>query len=252
MDKYNLCWNDFENSAGATIKTLWSDTAYTDVTLVTDDEKQILAHKVIIGSSSSFFRKILLGNPNKHMFIYLKGIGYNELTSILRFMYLGQTEVGQESLDKFMNAAQELKIRGLHEKVEKVNYQTPYRVESVNQDVQKKEEVAKDKCNDKSGTEMSCEVLYVVDKEKCLEEDVEDDKRLVTNDFTRDPDVEIKKYSCTHCAYQTNYPHDLRRHRQIKHEGFKPFKCDICEYRAVQTSDVKKHKLRKHPYIALN
>ena len=52
MDKYNLCWNEFENCASATIKTLWSDNAFTDVTLVCDDDKQIAAHKVILGSSS--------------------------------------------------------------------------------------------------------------------------------------------------------------------------------------------------------
>ena len=124
MDKYNLCWNEFENCASATIKTLWSDNAFTDVTLVCDDDKQIAAHKVILGSSSSFFRKILHANQYKHLFIYLKGIGYNELTSLLRFMYLGQTEVEHDDLDKFMNAAKELKVRGLHENLEKVTKST--------------------------------------------------------------------------------------------------------------------------------
>ena len=36
-----------------------------------------------------------------------------QLTPILRFVYLGETEVGQDDLDQFMNAAKGLEIRGL-------------------------------------------------------------------------------------------------------------------------------------------
>ena len=244
MDKYNLCWNEFDNCASATIKTLWSDNAFTDVTLVSDDDKQIQAHKVILGSSSSFFRKILNSNLNKHLFIYLKGIGYSEMNALLRFMYLGQTEVEQENLEKFMNAARELKVRGLHEKLDTIAQVSSMNTTgSIYRNIPAYPEIHK---NDDTHLD---DQIYVINTEEHIEEDYKGDiSRINTVPVEEEP----KKHPCIECKYQTNYPHDLRRHKQIKHEGFKPFQCDMCDYRAIQTSDVKKHKMRRHTELAGN
>ena len=212
-----------------TIKTLWSDTAFTDVTLACDDDKQILAHKVILGSSSSFFRKILYSNPHKHPLIYLKGIGYSELKSLIRFMYLGQTEVEHDDLQKFMNAAKELKVRGLHD-----NLETDFTDEKKIQPkiVNRYSEIQKQNIIDENQ-------FVLINIEEAPEEDV-------TDNFSIKEEKSIKKYSCGQCEYQTNFPHDLRRHKSVIHEGYKPFACDMCDYRAIQTSDLKKHKMRRH------
>ena len=64
QEKFNLQWREFKQSAEQTIKDLFSDDYFTDVTLVSHDEKQIQAHKVILcGASwaclpSSFHSKI--------------------------------------------------------------------------------------------------------------------------------------------------------------------------------------------------
>jgi hypothetical protein len=47
------------------------------------------------------------------MLIYLKGVKMAQLTPILRFVYLGETEVSQGDLNQFMNAAKGLEIRRL-------------------------------------------------------------------------------------------------------------------------------------------
>ena len=93
MEKFNLTWNEFEGNASGTIKNLFSDNSFSDVTLACDDNKQLTAHKVILSASSSFFKRILLNNPHQHPLIYLKGIRHQDLESVLKFIYLGEAEV---------------------------------------------------------------------------------------------------------------------------------------------------------------
>merc|ERR1719228_2281120 len=83
-----------------------------DVTLACDDN-QIQAHKVIISACSPFFRSILRRNPHQHPLLYLRGVKYKELLSVLNFMYLGEVSVAQEELNTFLNVAEDLKVKGL-------------------------------------------------------------------------------------------------------------------------------------------
>ena len=111
-EKFNLEWNEFESHASLAIKDLFSRNEFTDVTLVSEDNKQFSAHKVVLSGSSPFFQRILLSNPHQHPLIYLKGIKHGDLKSILSFIYLGQTEVCQDDLDVFMDTAKELEVKG--------------------------------------------------------------------------------------------------------------------------------------------
>ena len=76
-EKVNLAWVDFESSAPETFKQLWCQLDFADVTLATEDGHQVLAHKLILGSSSQFFRKNLLKNPHKTPLLYLQGVRHS-------------------------------------------------------------------------------------------------------------------------------------------------------------------------------
>merc|ERR1719508_80687 len=114
-EKYSLSWNEFGTSAQSTFRNLIGDKDFTDVTLVSCDRKQIKAHKVILSSCSQFFHQILLENPHQHPLLFLKDIRYSDLLAIVQFIYLGQTEVAQDDLNHFMEAAKVLQIQGLNE-----------------------------------------------------------------------------------------------------------------------------------------
>ena len=59
---------------------------FTDVTLVTDDKKTIKAHRNILSACSPVFKNILqMEITNNHPVIYLRGIQYTEIVSILQF-----------------------------------------------------------------------------------------------------------------------------------------------------------------------
>ena len=111
-EKFCLRWNEFEKNISTSFKELREDKDFFDVTLVCDNN-QIQAHKVILSACSSFFRTILKQNPHQHPLLYLKGIQYEDITSVLNFMYHGEVNVAQEELNTFLAVAEDLKVKGL-------------------------------------------------------------------------------------------------------------------------------------------
>merc|ERR1712129_313413 len=121
QEKFNLQWREFNQSAEQTIKDLFSDDYFTDVTLVSHDEKQIQAHKVILCGASPFFRRILMKNPHQNPLLFLKGVQMRTLRSLVNFIYLGQAEVEQDQLEMFLAAAKDLEIKGLSQEDKVIN-----------------------------------------------------------------------------------------------------------------------------------
>jgi len=111
-EKFCLRWNDFETNISVAFRELRDDKDFFDVTLACDDE-QIQAHKVILSACSPFFRNVLRRNPHQHPLLYLKGVKYTDLQSVLNFMYHGEVNVAQEELNSFLAVAEDLRVKGL-------------------------------------------------------------------------------------------------------------------------------------------
>ena len=111
-EKFCLSWNDFESNISLSFRELREEKDFFDVTLACDDN-QIQTHKVIISACSPFFRNVLRRNPHQHPLIYLKGVKYKELLSVLNFMYMGEVNIAQEELNSFLTVAEDLKVKGL-------------------------------------------------------------------------------------------------------------------------------------------
>jgi len=111
-EKFCLRWNDFENNISAAFRELREDKDFFDVTLACEDD-QIQAHKVIISACSPFFKTILRRNRHEHPLLYLKGVRYVDLVSVMNFMYHGEVNVAQEDLNSFLSVAEDLKVKGL-------------------------------------------------------------------------------------------------------------------------------------------
>jgi len=111
-EKFCLRWNDFESNISQSFSEIREEKDFFDVTLACDDD-QIQAHKVIISACSAFFRKILKKNPHQSPLLYLKGVRFNDLQSIMQFMYHGEVNVAQEDLNSFLAVAEDLQIKGL-------------------------------------------------------------------------------------------------------------------------------------------
>jgi len=111
-EKFCLKWNDFETNISGAFRELREDKDFFDVTLACDDD-QLQAHKVILSACSPFFRTILRRNKHEHPLLYLKGVKYADLVSVLNFMYHGEVNVAQEELNSFLAVAEDLRVKGL-------------------------------------------------------------------------------------------------------------------------------------------
>ena len=109
-EKFCLRWNDFESNVSSAFRDIREEKDFFDVTLACDDDSQIQAHKVIIAACSPFFRNILRKNSHPSPLLYLKGVKYKELVSVLNFMYMGEVNVAQDDLNSFLAVAEELKV----------------------------------------------------------------------------------------------------------------------------------------------
>ena len=115
-EKFCLRWNDFENNISSSLRELREDKDFFDVTLACDD-KQLQAHKVILSACSPFFRSVLKRNPHQHPLLYLKGVQYESILSVLNFMYHGEVNIAQEDLNSFLAVAEDLKVKGLTQNI---------------------------------------------------------------------------------------------------------------------------------------
>ena len=112
-EKLCLKWNDYQDNVNSAFALMRGEKDFADVTLACEDGQQIEAHKVILAASSPFFQNLLTKNKHPHPLIYMKGIKHEILIAVVDFLYLGEANVFQESLDSFLEIAEELRLKGL-------------------------------------------------------------------------------------------------------------------------------------------
>ena len=92
-EKLCLQWNDFKENAIGSLASLKDDKDFLDVTLASEDGKQIEAHKVILTVSSPFFQNLLKKNKHPHPLIYMRGVKSDDLLAIVDFLYCSEANV---------------------------------------------------------------------------------------------------------------------------------------------------------------
>ena len=113
MEKFSLKWNDFTSNTSKAFSSLRHEDYLHNVTLVSNDNQQVSAHKLVLSACSEYFRSIFKNNPNKHPFLCLDGVTKQDLTNIMDYMYNGEVHVYQDDLDRFLNMAERFKLQGL-------------------------------------------------------------------------------------------------------------------------------------------
>ena len=114
-EDFCLRWNSFESNISGSFRELREDSEFLDVTLCCDNGIDIVqAHKVILAACSPFFRKILSHQKTQqNPFLYLKGICLKDLQIAIKFMYHGEVNIARESLNNFLEVAEDLEIKGV-------------------------------------------------------------------------------------------------------------------------------------------
>merc|ERR1711934_424295 len=113
-EKLCLQWNDFQTNLTSAFRDLREDKEFTDVTLACEDGQQVEVHKVVLISSSPFFKNLLQRNKHPHPLVYMRGLKSKDLVAMIDFLYHGEANVYQENIDSFLALAGELQLKGLH------------------------------------------------------------------------------------------------------------------------------------------
>ena len=109
----SLSWKEFEQCAGEAFSSLLADTELADVTLACADDTLIKAHKLILCTSSPFFKNVLSKNLHSHPLVYMRGVEGRTMEALLSFIYRGEAKVLEADINMFLDTANELRIRGL-------------------------------------------------------------------------------------------------------------------------------------------
>ena len=94
------------------LRSIRDDTNFTDVTLACSDGKQLDAHRVILSSQSMFFNRLSTLNVKRDFLIYLTNISSIELQQIVDFIYLGQIEISEQDLGRFLHSGNTWSLLG--------------------------------------------------------------------------------------------------------------------------------------------
>jgi len=115
-ENFCLRWNDYEKKYAETFRTLREDDHFADVTLACEGAA-VKAHRIILCACSGYFSQLLRTiHPTQHPVLLLSDVRPNDLTSLMDFIYFGQVNITQDSLQSFLKIAEKLKIKGLCER----------------------------------------------------------------------------------------------------------------------------------------
>ena len=98
LEDYHLRWNEFEKNTANSFAKLRNENSFFDVTLVSNDQKHISAHQLILSACSDIFRNIFSNNKTSNLVLYLDSLDSAEINLMLDYIYQGEVNVYQEKM----------------------------------------------------------------------------------------------------------------------------------------------------------
>merc|ERR1712096_16840 len=225
---FRLTCNDFENNVFKAFKDLLNEEEYLDVTLASDGDKQIKAHKIILSAFSPVFKNLLRKNPHPHPLILLKGLSPEDLDHMMKFIYIGEVEIPQDDLQRFLEVAEDFQIKDLSNTFSRnrggrktlrdqfqpediVMAKSPRRIQLLSEMLlEDQDDVFNDTSiedNVNSGEIYPCDIDHVKTKADTIE--AKEPKDQTKN--------EVLQYSCEDCSFEATTNLALQQHRFANH-----------------------------------
>ena len=245
-EKFSLKWNDFNSNVSKSFGIFRNEEYLHDVTLVSDDQHQVTAHKFVLSASSDYFKNIFKNNKLQNPFLCLDGISSKDLNNILDYIYNGEVQVYQDHLDKFLSIAQRFKLEGLlgevkeeeDEKDEIEDQSLFYPSERKSEKINSKqpESYAGNK-NTSNQLKNQIQLLDTTDLNEI-------DQKLYEN-MERNS---MGKYSCKICSKTNLDKTNMKYHVETHMEGLS-FPCNTCGKEFRLRDSLKKHRNTQHKLL---
>ena len=224
QEKYILTWDSYSDHLKSMMKELMMNEDFSDVTLVTEDKRKIKANVNILSACSPVFKDILTKGKNTNQIMYLRGVQFSEMESILQFIHLGEATLCNGRMEEFLAVAKSLEIKEL--------------------------------CNAKSETDNSTETNTDEDDDPSTVDQVTiPEVQTTQNDTDKKVMEELARssapYNCEECAkegmdYSPSVQSLFEGHIKVKHPFYQPFKCEKCDFKSNRKANVNRHVIRHH------
>ena len=241
-EKYSITWYSYSDHLKSMIKGMMMNEDLSDVTLVTEDNKQIKAHINILSTCSPVLKDLIKKKQtNSNPIINLRDIQYSEMESIMQFIYLGEATFYGERMDEFLAVAKSLEIEALCNAVteiydelsDKPSPETKSEPIVISKAIIKHApQVKKESISDRKFECKPCHKVY------------HSKKGLYFHNITISHSMSTK-YGCNQCGYQATQQNNLTKHIQYMHKGVK-HACDQCDYQFTEKACLRKHIQSKH------
>ena len=231
-EKFSLKWNDFHSNVSKSFSLSRNEDYLHDVTLVSDDHHQMSAHKLVLSSSSEYFKNIFKNMKNSSQpVLCLQGTNSADLSNILEYVYNGEVQIFQDKLDHFLSIAHSLKLNGL------INAEGPKQQEAeLEMENSDNEETSKNilsqpliKTQERNYLSINDGNFAAIDEkiQQCIE---------------KCPDG---KFKCTVCGKIAAQKPNLKRHIEIHIEGLS-IPCKNCHLSFRSRSSLYQHVSNEH------
>ena len=222
----HLSFAGFQNHISKMLDDNFIYSHFTDVTLVSDDNKHLSAHKIVLAASSPLLCEILLANQHQEPVLYFPSVKHEDLKSMLAYMYQGSVNIAQDRVEDFISFASQLEVKGLPVSIQEGNtIEGTYHKENLS------------------------EILVSIeDNYEAVPHEETPLTILIQHDMKKEVDNE-NDYNCqnrwTLCQKIFADKHELIEHRKL-HTGEEPFSCEKCSENYPVISSLKHHIQIKH------
>jgi len=262
-EKLCLKWNDFQDNINTAFGSLRNEHEFSDVTLACEDGQQMEAHKVILATSSPFFKTLLRKNKHPHPLVYMRGVKSEDLVAILDFLYHGEANVYQEGIEAFLTIAEELEVKGLTGNVknhEEVNFKPePTKTSSTPQSSHPKierhhpmkhgnETITAETISKLTDTTIELQNHSINVNISAIQELDEKVKSMMAkgkNFVSNGPNSSKNAHICTICGKEGR-GRDIMDHIEANHLEGVSIPCDYCEKTFRSRSALRIHFKRSH------
>ena len=238
-EKFSLTWHTYSDHFRGMMKELLENDDFSDITLVTEDKKEIKANINILSSCSPVFKDILKKEKNSSQIMYLRGIKYSELKPIMQFIYLGEARFHEERMKEFFEVARSLEIKDL------------CNAENESTNVNFTRATSKFDCEDCPKTYTL--IHHLRRHRESTHEGVQYPCELCDFKATRFDSLTIHirgqhkglKFTCHKCGAKATTKSNLNMHIQKMHEGAW-YACNHCNYEDANHKGIRLHIKNEH------